>query len=350
MGLYSFENCRTTQKFFIVTVFGFLPKVLFIMFNPSEANQKEDDQTIRRVIDFSTRWGFGGVYVGNIFSYISKNPKNIKVENPHFNDKNIKSIVKMEKDSFKTILVSGQNSVFADNSTDTLTLVAGSNMTLTTNAGGDTVTFASSGSGGGSASASDIRTKFVYTTTGSTTAFSGSDDNSATLSYTLGAVDVYLNGVLQKLTTDYAETNTSTITFANAIASGNVVEIIAFYRTIGTGNSVVNQFTGNASATDFTVTTAPESENNLLVYIDGVYQQKTDYTVSGTTLAFDTAPANGAVIETVAMVGAITSQANLTLTGELDVVTLDVSGNGDIDGNLLVGGNLSLDGLSLIHI
>ena len=115
--------------------------------------------------------------------------------------------------------------------------------------------------------------------------FSGSDDNSATLSYTLGAVDVYLNGVLQKLTTDYAETNTSTITFANAIASGNVVEIIAYYRTIGTGNSVVNQFTGNASTTDFTVTTAPESENNLLVYIDGVYQQKTDYTVSGTTLS-----------------------------------------------------------------
>ena len=30
-----------------------LPKVLFIMFNPSEANQKEDDPTIRRVIDFS---------------------------------------------------------------------------------------------------------------------------------------------------------------------------------------------------------------------------------------------------------------------------------------------------------
>ena len=188
------------------------------------------------------------------------------------------------------------------------------------------------------ASASDIRTKFVYTTSSSTTAFSGSDDNSATLSYTLGAVDVYLNGVLQKLTTDYAETNTSTITFVNAIASGNVVEIIAYYRTIGTGNSVVNQFTGNGSATDYTVTTAPVSENNLLVYIDGVYQQKTDYTVSGTTLAFDTAPASGAIIETVAMVGAITEQADLTLTGALTSVSADLSGD------LTVAGNISLDG------
>ena len=240
-------------------------------------------------------------------------------------------------EAFKTIAVSGQSNVVADSATDTLTLAAGSGMTITTAAGSDTITFASSGGGGG-ASPSDIRTKFVYTTSSSTTAFSGSDDNSATLSYTLGAVDVYLNGVLQKLTTDYAETNTSTITFANAIASGNVVEIIAYYRTIGTGNSVVNQFTGNASTTDFTVTTAPESENNLLVYIDGVYQQKTDYTVSGTTLAFDTAPASGAIIETVAMVGAITSQADLTLTGALTSVSADLSGD------LTVAGNISLDG------
>ena len=248
-------------------------------------------------------------------------------------------------EAFKTIAVSGQSNVVADSATDTLTLVAGSNMTITTNASGDSITFASSGSGGGgSASASDVRKVFKYTTTGNTTAFTGSDDNSNTLSYTLGAADVYLNGIKQELSTDYAETNTSTITFVNTVASGNVVEIIAYYRTIGTGNSVVNQYTGDGTTAAFTLTTAPVSENNLLVYIDGVYQQKTDYTTSGTTLTMDTAPASGAVIETVAMVGAITAQQDLTLTGELDVVTLDVSGNGDIDGNLLVGGNLHLDG------
>ena len=53
-------------------------------------------------------------------------------------------------DAFKTIAVSGQSDVVADSSTDTLTLVAGSNMTITTNASGDTITFASSGGGGGS--------------------------------------------------------------------------------------------------------------------------------------------------------------------------------------------------------
>jgi len=240
-------------------------------------------------------------------------------------------------EAFKTIAVSGSSDIVADSATDTLTLVAGSNMTITQNASSDTITFASSG--GSSTSAADIRKKFVYTTSGSTTAFSGSDDNSQTLSYTTGAVDVFLNGVLQKLTTDYAETNSSTITFVNAIPSGNVVEIVAYYRTIGTGNSVVDQFTGNGSTTAFTVTTAPADEKNLMVYIDGVYQQKTDYTVSGTTLTFDTAPASGATIETVSMVGAITTQGALTLTGALTGTSGDFSSDFSIAGNLLLDGD-----------
>ena len=54
-------------------------------------------------------------------------------------------------EAFKTISVSGQSDVVADSATDTLTLVAGSNMTITTNASGDSITFTSSGGGGGSA-------------------------------------------------------------------------------------------------------------------------------------------------------------------------------------------------------
>jgi hypothetical protein len=48
-------------------------------------------------------------------------------------------------DSFNTIAVSGQFPVIADSGNDTLTLVAGANMTLTTNPTTDSVTFAVSG-------------------------------------------------------------------------------------------------------------------------------------------------------------------------------------------------------------
>ena len=51
--------------------------------------------------------------------------------------------------AFTTIAVSGQSNVVSDGATDTLTLVAGSNMTITTSAAGDSITFASSGGGGG---------------------------------------------------------------------------------------------------------------------------------------------------------------------------------------------------------
>lgn len=60
--------------------------------------------------------------------------------------------------TFGTIVVSGSSNVVADSSTDTLTLVAGSNMTITTDASTDTITFASTGGGGGS-SYSSVRTQ-----------------------------------------------------------------------------------------------------------------------------------------------------------------------------------------------
>ena len=51
--------------------------------------------------------------------------------------------------AFRTIAVAGQSSVVAETTADTLTLVAGSNITLTTNAATDTITIAASGGGGG---------------------------------------------------------------------------------------------------------------------------------------------------------------------------------------------------------
>ena len=48
-------------------------------------------------------------------------------------------------EAFKTIAVSGQNNVVADSATDTLTFAAGANITLTTNDSTDTVTIASTG-------------------------------------------------------------------------------------------------------------------------------------------------------------------------------------------------------------
>lgn len=60
-----------------------LPKVLFIMLNPSTADENTDDSTIRRCINFAKDWGYGGLFVGNLFAYRSTAPKGLlNVENP----------------------------------------------------------------------------------------------------------------------------------------------------------------------------------------------------------------------------------------------------------------------------
>lgn len=56
-----------------------------------------------------------------------------------------------ESNSFATIAVAGQNSVVADSSNDTLTLAAGTNITITTDQSTDTITINSTASGGSSA-------------------------------------------------------------------------------------------------------------------------------------------------------------------------------------------------------
>lgn len=53
-----------------------------------------------------------------------------------------------DQNVFTTIAVSGQSDVVADTASDTLTLVAGTNMTITTSAGGDSITFSAAGGGG----------------------------------------------------------------------------------------------------------------------------------------------------------------------------------------------------------
>ena len=151
-----------------------------------------------------------------------------------------------------------------------------------------------SGGGGG---AEGIFVEYLYTATASQTAFSGNDDNSAFLSYEVGAIQVFLNGILLDPETDYTATNGALVTLSSAAAVNDYLQIFAFKKKIGDGNVSIDTFSGNNSTTAFTLSLDPGDENNTRVFIDGVYQSKSNYTVSGTTLTFSSAPPSGTSIE-----------------------------------------------------
>jgi hypothetical protein len=79
-------------------------------------------------------------------------------------------------------------------------------------------------------------------------------------------------------------------------------EAVAIGDVFGSGTTNVYNFVGDGSTVAFTLGIDPGVENNTQVYIDGVYQQKNTYTVSGTTLTFSAAPPNLSTIEVMVIV------------------------------------------------
>ena len=52
--------------------------VLFVMLNPSTADETADDPTIRRCIGFARAWGFSRLLVGNLFAYRATYPEDLR--------------------------------------------------------------------------------------------------------------------------------------------------------------------------------------------------------------------------------------------------------------------------------
>jgi hypothetical protein len=119
---------------------------------------------------------------------------------------------------------------------------------------------------------------------------------------------IYIDGVYQEKST-YSISGT-TITFTTAPISGHSVEVISI-SSINTGPTVLYQdnFTGNGSTTAFTLGQAIDNEIKTFIFLNGVYQFKNTYTVDGTTLTFDAAPANGVAIEIVSIASAVQSDS-----------------------------------------
>lgn len=119
--------------------------------------------------------------------------------------------------SFETIAVAGQNNVVADSATDTLTLAAGSNVTLTTNDSSDTITVAST----------DTTANETITLSGDVTG-SGTSSISATLSDSGVSAGTYgSSSLIPSITVDAKGRVTGVTTSGVSSSSGGTVSSVA---------------------------------------------------------------------------------------------------------------------------
>ena len=85
-----FSDCRKYRYALSRTWNGKKKAILFIGLNPSTADEKIDDPTIRRCINYAQNWGYGSLLMVNLFAYRATKPTELKkVKNPIGNDNDL---------------------------------------------------------------------------------------------------------------------------------------------------------------------------------------------------------------------------------------------------------------------
>ena len=236
------------------------------------------------------------------------------------------------QNAFNTVAVSGQSDVVADSATDTLNLAAGSNITITTTAGTDTVTIASSG--GTSVSGTDNR---LVRMNGS----SGLQDSGITIddSDNITGVGTFSCGLLDNGTSDM-RTGGKLFVDTDADNDDNTADSATGRLAIGAGNDL-NLYHGGTNSYIVNKTgnlyIHSETDNSDIVFTGE------DGSSGITALTLDMSDA-----------GAATFNSKITAVGTSVFTNLDISGDVDIDGSLetdalTIGGTTSVAFTSSDH-
>lgn len=178
--------------------------------------------------------------------------------------------------------------------------------------------------------------------------FSG---NGSTTQFTLTSpitdevnTQVYVDGVYQSKL-NYSSAG-NVITFSSAPHTGtNNIEVINVKAVTVEGASAMNKntFTGDGSATSFTLGSNPTSEDFTFVFIQGVYQEKSTYVVANNIITFSTAPQNSYTIE-VMHISAVNVQQSSYM--EYDAFT----GTGSQTAFTLVNGNPTDEKFTMVFL
>jgi len=166
-----------------------------------------------------------------------------------------------------------------------------------------TITISGGGGGGSSSGQVTVQKNVATTSNATTTQFTISSAPAS-----INNLQVYVDGVYQAKN-NFSVSGT-TVTLNAAPASGSVVEIIHF--TVIDANIFLQSHTATSGQTSFNAGGLIAAKNDTQVYIDGVYQNKGNYSISGSNVVLNPAPATGAVVEIVNIKASAGSSGSVT--------------------------------------
>ena len=185
------------------------------------------------------------------------------------------------------------------------------------------------------------RNEFIYTATATQTTFSGNDDNSNSLAYTVGQIDVFMNGI-RLAPADFTATNGTSVVLGSGAIASDIIQINAF-GTFSVADVIVDRlefdYTATAGQTSFTGSdndsqTMAYTAGRIDVYLNGSRLNVTDdYTATnGTSVVLEAGAQAGDSLVVVAH-GTVNLASNI-LSGDLDLngneLILDVDGDTSI--------------------
>ena len=176
------------------------------------------------------------------------------------------------------------------------------------------------------------RNEFIYTATATQTTFSGNDDSSNSLSYTVGQIDVFMNGA-RLAPADFTATNGTSVVLDSGAAAGDVIQINAF------GTFSVSDVLAQRTEFDYTATagqttfTGADNDSQSMSYTAG----RIDVYLNGSRLnqTDDYVATNGTSV--VLQSGAQAGDSLVVVShGTVNLVSNILSSDLDLNGNELV--------------
>lgn len=101
------------------------PYLMVIGLNPSTADEKNDDPTIRRCKRFAKDWGFGGLCMANLFALRATNPKDMMNHFRPIGDDNDEWLSNLSDGSGMTLAAWGNHGSYMDRDLDVCEFVVG---------------------------------------------------------------------------------------------------------------------------------------------------------------------------------------------------------------------------------